>query len=127
MSFIAAFPCYAALRSEPRQGRREKMLAKFFEIVSWKSHTTFEKWCLRAATGDLTENQLGELDKHVANCARCRRSLEDATQTALETAPVFWEKPAVSVLTPDDMRARFLRRLNETKYERETANPRFEV
>jgi hypothetical protein len=104
------------------------MLAKFFEIVSWKNHATFEKWCLRAATGDLTENQLGELDKHVAKCARCRRSLEDATQAVLEAVPAFWEKPAISVLTPDDMRARFLRRLDETKYGREAAvSPRFEV
>src|SRR5579864_320847 len=127
MSFIAAFPRCAAPRSEPKQGRRKKMLAKFPRIFSWKSHAIFEKWCLRAATGDLTEHQLGELDKHVAKCARCRRSLEDATQTALEAMPVFWEKPAVSVLTPDDMRARFLRRLDETKYEREATNPRFEV
>ncbi len=88
-------------------------------ISEWRphglNHARFEEWCARAVLGDLSPDQLTDLELHIAKCASCRTRLEDAAQSGLELMPALWEKrkPAVSVMPPEGMRARFLQRLKQ--------------
>ncbi len=100
-------------------------MIEFVSMIGLRGHGKFEKWCTLAAVGDLGAEQLNELELHVAKCARCRELLENATQTSLQALPAFWEKrkPSVSVMPPDGMRARFLRRFREYKNDLEGTLP----
>lgn len=91
------------------------MLALVLRKLSPWGHARFERWSSLAAVGELTADQVELLEAHVAGCSRCREYLEGAMQASLLFAPSQWEKrrPAVSVMPPEGMRARFLQRLQQ--------------
>ncbi len=102
-------------------------MIEFVRKLGLRGHGKFEKWCTLAAVGDLGVQQLNELELHLAKCATCRELLEDVAQASLQAMPVFWEKrqPSVSIMPPDGMRPRFLRRLREYKNDHErTLSPK---
>jgi hypothetical protein len=81
--------------------------------------------CVPAVVGNLSPEQLTEVEKHLKQCAKCRRFLAEAAQANLTAMPAFWEKrkPAVSMMPPEGIRARFLQRLNrEGKEQEETGS-----
>jgi hypothetical protein len=94
-------------------------------MIGLRGHGKFEEWCALAAVGDLGLEQLNELELHVAKCAKCRELLEATTQVSLQAMPAFWEKrkPTVTIMPPEGMRSRFLRRFRECRDGSEGALP----
>ena len=100
-------------------------MIELVRMLGLRGHGKLEEWCTLAAVGDLGVQQLNELELHVAKCATCRELLEDVTQANLQAMPAFWEKrkPSVSIMPPDSMRPRFLRRLREYRNGPESTLP----
>jgi len=101
------------------------MLAELARRLSPWGHEKFHRLCVPAVVGNLSPEQLTELEKHLKKCAKCRRFLSEAAQTNLIAMPAFWEKrkPAVSMMPPEGIRTRFLQRLNrEGKEQEETGS-----
>ena len=90
------------------------MLGELARRLSPWGHGKFQRLCVPAVVGNLSPEELTELEKHLKKCAKCRRFLSEAAQTNLIAMPAFWEKrkPAVSMMPPEGIRARFLQRLN---------------
>jgi hypothetical protein len=105
------------------------MLGELARRLAPCGHRRFQRWCGTAVVGDLAPDRLTKLEKHLKKCVKCRRYLSDTAQTNLAAMPAFWEKrkPAVSMMPPEGMRARFLQRLNREGKEPEETGPMVEL